>query len=88
MPRSKTLPRRLARWVTLRQLWYMWTVSGTSPAPSMRTLRHWCLRGAIPASKKRGGDWRVDMQALKSSSGEDGRELYEDLVSAVNQRGL
>lgn len=84
MPRSRTLPKVMGRWISLRQLHALWDRSGAAPA--LRTLRYWCQHGQLPGSKRGGGDWRVDMGELKAS--DEGRAIYEDIVRAVNERGL
>lgn len=69
------------RWWTLDEVAEAWGKRGR--APTRRTLERWCAQGKLPASKRFGKRWQVDMFAMKGL-GLEGREVYEDLVESVN----
>lgn len=41
---------------------------------SERTLRRWCERGQLPASKRNSGLWWIDLRAVKERRDESGSE--------------
>lgn len=73
----------MKRWVSISEMRKLLGAVMSSP-PALRTIQRWCEEGMVPATKLLGGQWQVDLRALKSSSVEAG-EVYEEIVRSVNE---
>lgn len=81
----EALPRcREVRWIHVAEAARLISKSGSVIAE--RTVRWWCQIGKLPAKKRMGGHWWIDLRSLKAVS-DDGRDVYEDIVQAINDEG-